>query len=317
MNESTRERALFPLATPLLIFAVMGGLVFLFSRILLNVPRPVAVAVALLTGVNIIVTCAVVSIRRIQGFAVFLLLLVIAIPVVLGGAAATNAITVHVTATKAPPPPPVAISANNLAFSTKTLNLPAGTATIDFKNADTAPHNIEIFDGSDATAPSLFKGTVATPGTSVVYTVPGLKPGTYFFHCDIHPTLMTGTVVVTAAGSKSSSSYGGSGSSASSAGSTFSGSALSITAANISFNTKTLTVPANAAATLTLDNKDTQPHNFDIISGPAGYTKPAAFPTVTQPGGTTTYNIPALPAGTYQFRCDIHPTQMTGTLTVQ
>jgi plastocyanin len=37
--------------------------------------------------------------------------------------------------------------------------------------------------------------TVTGPG-SANFTVSGLKPGTYFFHCQYHPTQMKGTIVV-------------------------------------------------------------------------------------------------------------------------
>jgi len=32
---------------------------------------------------------------------------------------------------------------------------------------------------------------------------------------------------------------------------------------------------------------------------------------------TVTYQVPALSAGTYYFRCDVHPTQMFGTFVVK
>jgi plastocyanin len=37
---------------------------------------------------------------------------------------------------------------------------------------------------------------------------------------------------------------------------------------------------------------------------------------LAQAGQTVTYDVPALPAGTYTFICIVHP-NMTGTLTVK
>jgi plastocyanin len=36
---------------------------------------------------------------------------------------------------------------------------------------------------------------VATGPTTVTYDIPALDAGTYYFHCDVHPT-MNGSVVV-------------------------------------------------------------------------------------------------------------------------
>ena len=33
--------------------------------------------------------------------------------------------------------------------------------------------------------------------------------------------------------------------------------------------------------------------------------------------GSVTYDVKALPAGTYVFRCDVHPAQMTGVFVVK
>lgn len=304
MTEDPRDRVLFPFATPILLLAIMGGLVFLFSRILLNVPPGVAVAVALLTGINIIFTCAVVSMRRLHGLAVALLVLAFFVPAIVGGAAASNAIKIHVKAKPPAKAPPIVVTAANLAFSTTTIHLVAGSDTITFKNEDTQPHNIDIFNGPSASSPSLFRGAVAGPGAQETYNISNLQPGTYFFHCDIHPTLMTGTVVVSAAGS--GSGYGSGASSNS----------LTVTAQNIKFSTASITLSANTPATITFKNQDTQPHNIDIFNGPTA-TSPSLFKgAVALPGATETYSIPALKPGTYFFHCDIHPTQMTGTVTV-
>jgi plastocyanin len=85
------------------------------------------------------------------------------------------------------------ISASNSAFDPKTLTAPAGQAfSIAFKNNDAGlPHNVAIY--TDATASTnLFRGNTFAGPRSEVYKVKGIPAGTYFFKCDVHPT-MTGT----------------------------------------------------------------------------------------------------------------------------
>jgi plastocyanin len=70
-----------------------------------------------------------------------------------------------------------------------------GKVEIHFQNQDTQPHNVAVFDGPDATAPALFHGDITDPGASSDYSFEAPPPGTYFFHCDVHPT-MQGTLTV-------------------------------------------------------------------------------------------------------------------------
>ena len=86
------------------------------------------------------------------------------------------------------------IAALNLAFDTGQLQAPAGQPfVIEFANNDAAiPHNIEVVD---AAGKSIFKGEIVTGPTTVSYQLPALPPGSYAFHCDVHP-FMTGTLTV-------------------------------------------------------------------------------------------------------------------------
>jgi plastocyanin len=95
-----------------------------------------------------------------------------------------------------------------------------------------------------------------------------------------------------------------------------SGTSLQVSAQNVAFDKKCLAAPANKAFTITFDNKDSGvPHNVDIFTNSSATKSLFKGAIVTGPK-TTTYHVPALPAGTYFFRCDIHPTQMTGTFVV-
>lgn len=90
----------------------------------------------------------------------------------------------------------VAVRAAGIAFSVTEIVAPAKTPfTIDFTNDDAVPHNIAIL-GTDGQTP-LFSGEIITgPGQTASYAVPALAPGTYRFHCVVHPTTMIGTLVV-------------------------------------------------------------------------------------------------------------------------
>jgi cytochrome c oxidase subunit 2 len=87
----------------------------------------------------------------------------------------------------------IKLSAEKLAFSTKTLEVPAGKPfVIEFENKDSGiAHNVAILDGNTA----LFTGEVITGPKTVQYQVPALKAGQYKFLCDVHPTVMFGDVV--------------------------------------------------------------------------------------------------------------------------
>ena len=91
-------------------------------------------------------------------------------------------------------------------------------------------------------------------------------------------------------------------------------------ASNSGFAETSLSAPADTAFTIVFDNQDGGiPHNVQIFEGDDTAAEPIWAPEgdalITGPD-TVTYEIPALPAGTYTFNCLSHPTTMVGTLTV-
>jgi plastocyanin len=65
---------------------------------------------------------------------------------------------------------------------------------------------------------------------------------------------------------------------------------------------------------MVFENKDpAAPHNVAFKDAPPG----APFiGEIIQAGQTTTYQVPAIPAGRYEFFCSVHP-NMVGSLTAE
>jgi len=91
------------------------------------------------------------------------------------------------------------LTARNLAFDKSTITVPAGaTVALAFINDDAGvPHNFAVYTDSSATT-AIFRGAIVTGQVTTTYTFTAPStPGTYFFRCDVHPTQMTGSFVVT------------------------------------------------------------------------------------------------------------------------
>jgi plastocyanin len=85
-----------------------------------------------------------------------------------------------------------------------------------------------------------------------------------------------------------------------------------IVAEGLAFDRARLDVPAGAAFELLFENRDGAPHNVTILDG--GGTTVFVGETFGGPGSRT-YAVPAIPAGEYTFRCDVHR-EMAGTVHV-
>ena len=89
---------------------------------------------------------------------------------------------------------------------------------------------------------------------------------------------------------------------------------VSIAAEALQFSTSQLSLASGAEAVIAFDNREAQPHNVSIYTAPGGE---ALFQgeIITGPAQIE-YRIPAPQPGEYHFQCDVHPTTMTGTVTV-
>lgn len=89
------------------------------------------------------------------------------------------------------------------------------------------------------------------------------------------------------------------------------GGQVTITAEALAFDTDCLEAPADEPFVITLDNRDSAPHNVKIEDAQGGVMFDGE--NVTQ--GSIDYEVPALAAGEYTFHCHVHP-DMAGTLLV-
>jgi plastocyanin len=301
-----------PVAYPLLGLVFGGILVFSFSRILLAVSKTSAAAIALLMALNILIGAGLVAYgSRVRRRPVSFPLLVI-------GGLALIAVGVAAAGLEGEPaeePGPgggpgaveIRLVAKDIAFDRQEMSFPAGAqVTIILDNQDAGiQHNVAIWPEED---PSnvIFDGEIITGVASINYppfTAPE-QPGTYSFFCRVHPTDMRGTVTVSPAGEPGPGGGGG-------------GEAPTVVAKNFAFQPTDVTVAGGGQVTVRFDNQDAgTPHNMQVFDGPDA-SAPSLFDgeVVTGPASAD-YVFEAPPPGKYFFHCKIHPTQMTGTLTV-
>ena len=96
----------------------------------------------------------------------------------------------------APSGPTLTLVGENQLVDKQTLTASAGSVTISFENKDNGtPHNVHVFKGTDASGTDVGSTDVAAGPITQTLTLT-LTAGTYFYHCDVHPTTMTGTLTV-------------------------------------------------------------------------------------------------------------------------
>ena len=93
------------------------------------------------------------------------------------------------------------------------------------------------------------------------------------------------------------------------------GTKIVLVASNLTFDKTTLTVPAGQV-TIEVDNKDSGiPHNIHFFKGADATGQSVGMTQITVGPATVTVTL-TIEKCDYHFQCDVHPTTMTGKLTV-
>ena len=182
---------------------------------------------------------------------------------------------------------------DRLRFDPPRLSVAAGT-TLLVANVGGKPHSLTADDGSFDSGivdPGPEGGRFAGKNASVTLT----KPGTFGFHCEIHPAAMKGVVTVTG-------DAAGGGPAAASAGPR----EVGIGAQDFAFDPKEASVASGGKVTVT--NRGKAPHTMTLDDQPLDTGN-------IPPGATATLTAPTEP-GSYSYRCAVHPAKMRGVLVV-
>lgn len=95
-----------------------------------------------------------------------------------------------------------------------------------------------------------------------------------------------------------------------------SGPTVSVVASGTRFAADCLAAPADQAFTINYDNRDSIGHNLVILESHTSTS--VLFRADIFPGPkTSSFQVPALKAGTYVFHCEVHPSLMLGTFVVR
>lgn len=301
MNEFY-DRIVKPLSIPLLAGVFVFVLVYAFSRILLAVPEIGSTTLAILLAAEILGVCAVLAAARKINAAQKMLTVLLGVGLIAGGGVAAG---IGEREFEGHGGGELSVAALNIEFLETELHVPADDPfELAFANEDPGvPHNVAVY-ADESASESLFVGEIFNGVSTMVYEIPAIPAGSYFFRCDVHPQ-MTGTMIAGEGGPAPSPT--GTGGPAPTE--------VEITASGIQFDLQEFTLAADTQTTIAFDNQDASvPHNVAIYPSRDQTTAEQALFQGEIFNGVETreYSVPPIPAGSYYFRCDVHP-NMEGT----
>jgi plastocyanin len=182
---------------------------------------------------------------------------------------------------------------DRLRFDPPELSVAAGT-TLLVANVGGKPHTLTADDGSFDTgviAPGAGGGRFAGQNASVTLE----EAGTFKFHCEVHPEAMTGEVTVTGEAAAAGPAQASAGPRE-----------LDVGAVDFAFEPNDASVAAGGKVTVTNNGQAPHTMTLDDVDLDTGNIAPGASADLTAPEE----------AGSYSYRCTIHPARMRGVLVV-
>lgn len=193
MTDRLNDRFVVPFGLPGTIFLLAGIGVISLSRLFLAVSRDAAPAIGIVVAFVLLGGFYLLSTRDVGRPAVATLATV-AVGLVLAAGVA-GALKGERTFHEEGGEGELSITAQNISFDRKELDLPASTEVkLVFHNKEAVPHNLAIYDEKGGKA--LFTGDIVNTEGEKTYEFTTPEAGTYYFQCDVHPDQMNGDVIV-------------------------------------------------------------------------------------------------------------------------
>jgi plastocyanin len=183
------------------------------------------------------------------------------------------------------------LSAERFRFDPPSLSVPTGTVLL-FANVGGKPHTLTADDGS-------FDTGVVAPGTEGgrfaghSATIRLGTPGRFAFHCEIHPQKMKGVITVTGAATQQAQV-------------STAAQQAKVAVGDFFFKPPEVSVAPGGKVTFANGGKVAHTATFDDAPLDTGNIAAGASATLTAPSK----------AGSYSYRCAIHPGKMRGVLVV-
>jgi plastocyanin len=182
---------------------------------------------------------------------------------------------------------------DRLRFDPPELSVAAGT-TLLVANVGGKPHTLTADDGSFDTGvidPGAGGGRFAGNNASVTLE----EAGTFKFHCEVHPAAMTGTVTVTGEAAAAGPAQASAGPRE-----------VDVGAVDFAFEPNDTSVAAGGRVTVTNNGQAPHTMTLDDVDLDTGNIAAGASAELTAPDE----------AGSYSYRCTVHPARMRGVLVV-